>query len=163
MNAIVAVIAYTGYDMEDAMIINKMSYDRGFMAGNVYKQKIVTATPEKDSRNRQQATNWQFSNINPSKINDGEGGKITKEEHMMQDGTPKIGTKLEMGMTLATVVNKATGEEEKTKYKDADPCYLESVSYISGGSFYGTIICCFLCQEVLFPCFFCRFILTNKM
>ena len=34
-NAIIAVIPFTGYDMEDAMIINKASYDRGFMAGGV--------------------------------------------------------------------------------------------------------------------------------
>ena len=36
-NAIVAVISYTGYDMEDAMIINKMSFERGFCAGMIYK------------------------------------------------------------------------------------------------------------------------------
>jgi DNA-directed RNA polymerase I subunit RPA2 len=36
-NAIVAVISYTGYDMEDAMIINKMSLERGFCAGMIYK------------------------------------------------------------------------------------------------------------------------------
>ena len=40
-NAVVAVISYTGYDMEDAMIINKGAYDRGFKAGTVYKTKII--------------------------------------------------------------------------------------------------------------------------
>lgn len=36
-NAVIAVISYTGYDIEDAMIINKGSYDRGFQHGAVYK------------------------------------------------------------------------------------------------------------------------------
>ena len=40
-NAIVAVISYTGYDMEDAMIINKSSYERGFAAGSIYKATFV--------------------------------------------------------------------------------------------------------------------------
>ena len=37
MNAVVAVISYTGYDMDDAMIINKSSHERGFGYGTVYK------------------------------------------------------------------------------------------------------------------------------
>jgi DNA-directed RNA polymerase I subunit RPA2 len=36
-NAVVAVISYTGYDMEDAMILNKSSYERGFGHGVIYK------------------------------------------------------------------------------------------------------------------------------
>ena len=39
-NAVVAVISYTGYDMEDAMIINKGAYDRGFAHGTVYKSYL---------------------------------------------------------------------------------------------------------------------------
>lgn len=42
----VAVITYTGYDMEDAMIINKGSYERGFGHGVVYKTKVVQAAPK---------------------------------------------------------------------------------------------------------------------
>ena len=40
-NAIVAVISYSGYDMEDAMILNKASFERGFGHGVVYSTEIV--------------------------------------------------------------------------------------------------------------------------
>ena len=36
------VMKYTGYDMEDAMIINKSAYERGFGLGLVYKSKTKT-------------------------------------------------------------------------------------------------------------------------
>ena len=40
-NAVVAVLAHTGYDMEDAMIINKASLDRGFKHGTLIKTETV--------------------------------------------------------------------------------------------------------------------------
>ena len=36
-NAIVAVLAYTGYDMEDAMILNKSSMERGLAHATLHK------------------------------------------------------------------------------------------------------------------------------
>ncbi|CAI9774521.1 unnamed protein product [Fraxinus pennsylvanica] len=36
-NAIVAVLAYSGYDMEDAMVLNKSSVDRGMCHGYIYQ------------------------------------------------------------------------------------------------------------------------------
>lgn len=45
-NAVVAVISYTGYDMEDAMIINKSAYERGFGHGSVYTTVFVDIVPE---------------------------------------------------------------------------------------------------------------------
>lgn len=40
-NAIVAVISYTGYDMEDAMILNKSAFERGFAHGSIYHSDFV--------------------------------------------------------------------------------------------------------------------------
>lgn len=37
-----AFIFYQGYDMEDAMIINKSSYERGFAHGSMLKSEFVT-------------------------------------------------------------------------------------------------------------------------
>ena len=40
-NAIVAVISYTGYDMEDAMILNKSAFERGFAHGSIYHSDFI--------------------------------------------------------------------------------------------------------------------------
>ena len=37
----IAVISYTGYDLEDATCVNKMSRERGIMYGTIYKTKMV--------------------------------------------------------------------------------------------------------------------------
>ena len=50
-NAIVAVLSYTSYDMEDAMIINKSSHDRGFGHASIYKLVTVDLKDSKDTEN----------------------------------------------------------------------------------------------------------------
>ena len=40
-NAIVAVLAYTGYDMEDAMILNKSSVERGLAHATLHKCESI--------------------------------------------------------------------------------------------------------------------------
>lgn len=55
-NAIVAVISYTGYDMDDAMILNKSAHERGFSHGTIYKTEKLGWADEKrrggtDSKN----------------------------------------------------------------------------------------------------------------
>lgn len=59
-NAIVAVISYTGYDMEDAMIINKSSWERGFGHGMVYKTVEYIVNKE-DDKKRQKFKLWKDS------------------------------------------------------------------------------------------------------
>ncbi|CAB0043496.1 unnamed protein product [Trichogramma brassicae] len=47
-NAILAVISYTGYDMEDAMIINKSAFERGFAHGCIYKSEFIELESKDD-------------------------------------------------------------------------------------------------------------------
>lgn len=51
VNAIVAVISYTGNDMEDALIINKGSLNRGFAHGTVYMNKRIDLETSVAARN----------------------------------------------------------------------------------------------------------------
>ncbi len=44
-----AVLAYTGYDMEDAMILNKSSMERGLAHGSMYKVECVDLREDKKS------------------------------------------------------------------------------------------------------------------
>ena len=46
-NSVIAVLSYTGYDIEDAMIINKSAYERGFMHGRIEKNYIVDLNSSK--------------------------------------------------------------------------------------------------------------------
>lgn len=43
-NMVVAVAAYTGYDMEDAMILNQAAVDRGLAHGSLIKTEAVDLT-----------------------------------------------------------------------------------------------------------------------
>ena len=45
-NAIVGVLAYTGYDMEDAVLLNKKSIERGIFHGCVYTVHTVDLLDE---------------------------------------------------------------------------------------------------------------------
>ena len=61
-NAVVAVVSYTGYDMEDAMIINRSAYERGFAHGSVYLTKFIDLA---DRRIGNEPIHHRFCNIDP--------------------------------------------------------------------------------------------------
>eukprot|EP00927_Polykrikos_kofoidii_P028733 TRINITY_DN25005_c0_g1_i1.p1 TRINITY_DN25005_c0_g1~~TRINITY_DN25005_c0_g1_i1.p1 ORF type:complete len:1270 (+),score=180.47 TRINITY_DN25005_c0_g1_i1:65-3874(+) len=130
-NAVIAVITYTGYDMEDAMIINKGSYDRGFGHGMVYKTKILDASAKNTPM--QVREKCFFSNV---KIQHGKvvGRYCTDmddsgEYKLEDDGFPRIGRKLEQGDPLCCIVNHV-GKPSIEKYKDEEAAYIESITRI---------------------------------
>ncbi|KAF7997189.1 hypothetical protein HCN44_005466 [Aphidius gifuensis] len=107
-NAIIAVISYTGYDMEDAMIINKASYDRGFAHGMIYKSEFVRLK-----------NNKSYFMRDPEKKN--------LSDTIATDGLPVPGTKIKPDDPYYCMFN----DEEKKfiigKYSGKEDVHVENV------------------------------------
>jgi DNA-directed RNA polymerase I subunit RPA2 len=138
-NAIVAVITYTGYDMEDSMIINKMSFERGFGHGIVYKTKIIEAAEEgKDVSDRKAC---RFTNV---RLQDGAlvGRYVTnvdpstKQNTIDDDGLPVVGTLLQNDDPIAVWVN-SENMPQIIKFHDDLPAYVRLSRYVMAKPFQG--------------------------
>ena len=157
-NAVVAVITYTGYDMEDAMILNKSSFERGFAHASVYKtQTVELADGGGSSRKGKRSTSKNFSNKPVVGGRGGKGGKGGKGgrggrspragqvvgdkicESLGKDGLPPIGLKVEKGDPLYVIVDKETGDVKIGKHKEAEPAYVDEVRLLAGDDKSGTI------------------------
>jgi DNA-directed RNA polymerase I subunit RPA2 len=94
-NAIVAVVSYTGYDMEDAMVLNKASFERGFAHGTIYSTEIV------DLNERSRSSNVIFSRDPRVKA---------LVDVLDDDGLPRVGAFVEPGSPFYCSLDLTTGE-----------------------------------------------------
>ncbi|KAJ3020059.1 UNVERIFIED_CONTAM: hypothetical protein HDU68_010385, partial [Siphonaria sp. JEL0065] len=132
MNAVVAVIAYTGYDMEDASILSKSSHERGYGYGTVYKSEFV----DLGEKQRRSATGGKphlhFGLFGPK----GESSFIKKDQldkllsFIDFDGLPKVGIKLSDGEPLYAYYNDIDGQVTVVKFKGFESAYVDEVRLI---------------------------------
>ena len=137
MNAVVAVISYTGYDMDDAMIINKSAHERGFGHGTIFKTKIIELTEGRTGRSN--AGISQLFGFAP-------GGFVSAstKRNLDEDGLPQPGARIKEGDVLCAS-HKVTYAPSQAlrdtcpyismdtqthlhRYKDLEECYVESVT-----------------------------------
>ncbi|KAF3937034.1 hypothetical protein ABW19_dt0210370 [Dactylella cylindrospora] len=142
MNAVVAVIAYTGYDMDDAMIINKSAHERGFGYGTVYKTEKYDLAEKSKSKTPQLAFGWGWAPIGADQHT------LAKYKGMKEkysgtlddmDGLPMVGQKITEGEPVAVYHNMGTGETFFFKYKGSEDAYIEEVRLL--GNDVGDTIC----------------------
>ncbi|PWN30971.1 putative RPA135-DNA-directed RNA polymerase I, 135 kd subunit [Jaminaea rosea] len=130
-NAIVAVISYTGYDMEDAMILNKSAHERGFGYGTVYKSEVLDLTVEAGSRGSS-TCNLRFG-FGPDV-----GPNNPIRERLDEDGLLPPGEKVKMGEPMVAYWDTVTNKTKYKKFKGDDFAYVDTVrlmpsSETSGG------------------------------
>ncbi|KAJ8929566.1 hypothetical protein NQ314_017730 [Rhamnusium bicolor] len=108
-NAIVAVISYTGYDMEDAMIINKASEERGLGHGSIYKSEFV----ELDHP----SSYFVRDPENPKKLS----------LYLDSDGLPYIGRKMRDGEPHYCFYDSDRSQYVVKTFRGKEECFLHSV------------------------------------
>ena len=122
-NAIVAVMSYSGYDIEDALVLNKASCDRGFGRCQVFKKLTM---PLKIHTNGYQD---RLADRDPDNLRHRKLGK---------DGIVEVGADLQSGDMYALketpsnqrdVIpqNQQTWAPVHISYKLPDPCYADKV------------------------------------
>ena len=124
MNAVVAVISYTGYDMDDAMIINKSADERGFGYGTVYKVEKVDLS---QSRRRGDPITQHFG------FGDDEWPETWREK-LDADGLPLIGVKVEEGDPIVAFFDETLGKTKVKTYHSSEPAYIEEVKLLGDDS-----------------------------
>ena len=119
-NAVVAVISYTGYDMDDAMIINKSADERGFGYGTVYKVEKVDLGQD---RRRGDPITQLFG------LGDDEWPAEWRDK-LDNDGLPLIGVRVEEGDPICAFYDKTAGRTKIKKYHSSEPAYVEEVKLL---------------------------------
>uniref|UniRef100_A0A9L0IYN7 DNA-directed RNA polymerase n=1 Tax=Equus asinus TaxID=9793 RepID=A0A9L0IYN7_EQUAS len=134
-NAIVAVISYTGYDMEDAMIVNKASWERGFAHGSVYKSEFIDL-----SEKIKQGDDSLVFGVKP--------GDPRIVQKLDNDGLPFIGAQLQYGDPYYSYLNLNTGESFVMYYKSKENCIVDNIKVCSNDTGSGKFKCICITMRV---------------
>ncbi len=124
-NAVVAVISYTGYDMEDAMILNKSAHERGFGYSTIYKSQTIDLKDVPGAQRSNSAPSLHFGIGRDVKLNGNDPHPCS--ETVDVDGLPFVGTKLKNGDILAAYIDDTVGRTRFVKYKGDETAYVDQV------------------------------------
>ncbi|XP_028963223.2 DNA-directed RNA polymerase I subunit 2 [Malus domestica] len=113
-NAIVAVLSYTGYDMEDAMILNKSSVERGMFHGHIYQTETIDLSDQK-KRSDNTPTYFKKSNVDKNPLID-------------SDGLPHVGQTIKPYEEYYSFTNDTLHKPRAVKRKGTEPVIVDYVA-----------------------------------
>lgn len=128
-NAVVAVISYTGYDMEDAMILNKSAHERGFGYGTIYKSEVIDLRDIAQGKGKSTA-------VLPVRFGFGNDIRVDSpyRKELDTDGLPLIANKVKAGSPICAIFDETTGKTTFKKYKTDEEAYIDTVRIIGSDS-----------------------------
>lgn len=128
-NATVAVMSYSGYDIEDALVLNKSSIDRGF--GRCQTVHKHTVNLKRTSHNSDMLAGMRV---------DDNGDLIEAHKCLGSDGLAEVGTRVHSGKVIANkhsyigdplaseqAYGPETYRETPAVYRGPDPSYIDQV------------------------------------
>ena len=126
------MLSYTGFDMEDAMILNKSSYERGFGHASVYKTVEVDLKEEAKMDGVRDGGLYKFGN----KLIFDRKNNVHKfaYESLGAEGAPEIAEKIQMGDPIYAVVDGSSGKDHAKRHKESEQAYIQSVRAVGGDS-----------------------------
>ncbi|CAD6205427.1 unnamed protein product [Miscanthus lutarioriparius] len=119
-NAIVAVLAYTGYDMEDAMILNKSAVDRGMFRGHIYQTECIDLSTKSRDNVPETFAKSVLSRDTRTAID--------------SDGLPRLGQAVHPNEQYYSVHNSLTGVIRPVRLKGTEPAFIDYVAVNGAGS-----------------------------
>lgn len=132
-NAVVAVLSYSGYDMEDACLINKASLERGLFNGTVYQCETVNLIDELGlSKYSQQMGYFKrdetYRGLAALEEPEGRGKREGQfYAHLDADGLPKLGTVLTTGDVICQFYDPALQVYRVKRYDSREVGIVEKV------------------------------------
>jgi len=131
-NATVVVMSFSGYDIEDALVLNKASCDRGFGRCQVFR-KYTTEL--------QSYPNGRRDKVGGPTIDPQTGKRTVKHEILDEDGLAVVGYKVHSGEVMvrkevpvdsdSTGIGSDRGPDEyrdaSVSYRIPDPAYIDKV------------------------------------
>lgn len=120
-NAIVAVISYTGYDMDDALILNKSSHERGFGYGTIYKTEVVDLKEKRKHGEANVMYHFGFGpQVSPSLMD-------RLRDRIDDDGFPPIGSLIREGDPLAVYWDDVSQRTIIESYHEPEDAFVDEV------------------------------------
>ena len=112
-NAVVAVLSHTGYDMEDAMIVNKSAVERGFAHATLYKTELFQ--------------------LRAGEIFQKCSSPTPQRGHFDMDGLLRIGHRLTPAAPIHGALNAVSGIYREVKLKGADESVVDKIKRFGNG------------------------------